>query len=289
MANVDTTTAANFIPEMWADAILNYAEDKFQIKNLVTDLSSMVANGGDILHIPRATEETAATLTDGNAITYGRNTDPKTDLAINQHAYEAKRITDVVKVQESAELFEIYTSTMGYAIAKNIETYLAQTIIQSASANDTALGTDNILSAAKLRAGIQKLLDINVDYTDGNTFLYASPAAYMNLLATSNFADYDKSGLANSPNVTGQILNVYGMPTFSSTLWDDDGGTGDETASIFTRGSVLFGMQIAPRIQSNYDMDYLATRVVVDVLYGAVLTQGAASPAGQIVNFTNPA
>ena len=35
MANVTTTTAANFIPEMWRDAILDYAERKFQLRNQV--------------------------------------------------------------------------------------------------------------------------------------------------------------------------------------------------------------------------------------------------------------
>lgn len=288
MANVTTTTAANFIPEMWAEAILDYAEAEFRIAKLVTDLSEEFVDGGDILHVPRVTEETAATLSTGAKLTYGANTDGVTNLTVNQHAYEAKRIPDVVRVQESAALFDRYTQSMGYAIAKNIETYLAQTIIQSASANDVSLGTDNILSAAKLRTGLQKLLDINVDYTNGRTYLYCSPAAYMNVLSISNFADYDKSGLTLAPNITGQVKNVYGMPTFSSTLWDDDGGTGDETASIFTSDSVLFAMQIKPRIQSDYDMDYLSTRVVADVLYGAVLAQEATDTAGQIVNFNNP-
>ena len=58
--NVTVTTAANFIPELWRDAILDYAERKFQIKNQVSDFSSMLAGGGDILHIPKVTEETAA-------------------------------------------------------------------------------------------------------------------------------------------------------------------------------------------------------------------------------------
>ena len=35
MANVTTTTAASFIPEMWRDAILDYAERKFQLSPLV--------------------------------------------------------------------------------------------------------------------------------------------------------------------------------------------------------------------------------------------------------------
>ena len=47
-------------------------------------------------------------------------------------------------------------------------------------------------------------------------------------------------------------------------------------------------MQIQPRVQSAYDIDHLATSVVADVLFGGVLTQTAATTAGQIVNFNNP-
>ena len=45
--NVTITTAANFIPEMWRDAILDYAERKFQMRNQVLDFSSMLSSGGD--------------------------------------------------------------------------------------------------------------------------------------------------------------------------------------------------------------------------------------------------
>jgi hypothetical protein len=47
-------------------------------------------------------------------------------------------------------------------------------------------------------------------------------------------------------------------------------------------------MQIAPRVQSAYDIDYLATSVVVDVLFGVEATQAAGNAAEQIVNFNNP-
>jgi hypothetical protein len=70
--------------------------------------------------------------------------------------------------------------------------------------------------------------------------------------------------------------------------WDDDGGTGDETASLFTRDSVVFAMQIEPRVQSAYDIDHLATSVVADCLFGASLVQSAGDSAGQISNFNNP-
>ena len=75
MAEVTLTTAANFIPEMWSDAILDYAEREFRLVNQVTDLSSMVSEGGNKLNIPKVTEETAATLSSGSAVSYGANTD----------------------------------------------------------------------------------------------------------------------------------------------------------------------------------------------------------------------
>ena len=49
MANVTVTTGANFIPELWSSAILDYAERAFSLRDKVSDFSSMVAGGGDII------------------------------------------------------------------------------------------------------------------------------------------------------------------------------------------------------------------------------------------------
>jgi len=288
MANVTVTTAANFIPEMWRDAILDYAERRFSLRNQVSDFSSMLSGGGDILHIPKVTEETAASKSADTAVTYSANTDGKIDLTVNQHHYEAKRIEDIVKVQESADLFNAYARSMGYALAKKVENYLAVDVIQSATGNDVALSADNTFTTALLRSGLQKLLDANHDYTDGDTFMYCSPAAYMSMLSLGDFAEANKRGDSVNPLVKGQVVMAYGMPIFASTDWDDDGGTNDETASIFKKESVYFAQQISPRVQSNYDIDYLATSVVADVLFGAALSHAASSTALGIVNFNNP-
>ena len=172
--NVTITTAANFIPEMWRDAILDYAERRFQLRNQVLDFSSMLADGGDILNIPKVAEETAAAKSAGTAVTYSANTDGEASISIDQHAYEAKRIDDIVRVQSSYDLFSLYAKSMGYGLAKKVENYLAVDIIQSATANDVTLSSDNTFTTALVRSGMQKLLDIGVDYTDGETFFYAS-------------------------------------------------------------------------------------------------------------------
>jgi len=285
-ANVQVTSAAAFIPELWQDAILDYAERRFSLKNKVTDMSSLLSKGGNTINIPRVDEDTAAAKVADTAVVYTKNTDGSTALVVDQHFYEAKRIEDIVLVQESADLFNMYTRAMGYALAKKVENYLAVDIIQDVSAHDVTLGSDNTLTSAKIREGTQALMDIGVDYTQ-DTFFYCSPAAYNSLFALSEFSLSNEAGRA-SAHVTGSQGMIMGMPVSYSVDWDDDGDAGDETASIFTRESVLFAMQIKPRLQSAYDIDHLATSVVADVLFGAVLTQANNDAASQIVNFVNP-
>ena len=288
MANVTVTTAANFIPEMWRDAILDYAERRFVLRNQVQDFSSMLAGGGDILHIPKVTQETAAAKAADTAVTYSVNTDGKIDLTVDQHHYEAKRIEDIVKVQESADLFNAYARSMGYALAKKVENYLAVDILQAATGNDVTLAADNTFTTALLRSGLQKLLDAGHDYTDGQTYLYCSPAAYMSMLSLGDFTEAQKRGDAENPNVAGRIMQAYGLSVYASTDWDDDGGTGDETATIFNKEAVYFAQQISPRVQSSYDIDHLSTSVVADVLFGAALSHAVGSTAMAVVNFNNP-
>ena len=110
----------------------------------------------------------------------------------------------------------------------------------------------------------------------------------MSMLSLGDFAEAQKRGDGANPLVKGQVVMAYGMPVFASTDWDDDGGTGDESASIFKRESIYFAQQIAPRVQSSYDIDHLATSVVADVLFGAALSHATSSTALGIVNFNNP-
>ena len=285
--NVTITTAANFIPEMWRDAILDYAERKFQMRNQVLDFSSMLSSGGDILNIPKVTEEEAVAKAANTAVTYTNNTDGVVQLAVDQHHYEAKRIEDIVRVQESADLFNAYAQSMGYALAKKVENFLAN-LVQGASGNDVTLSSDNTFTTALIRSGLQKLLDAGYDYTDGEHYFYCSPAAYMSLLSLGDFTEAQKRGDAENPLASGRIINAYGLEVYPSIDWDDDGTSGDETATIFNKNSVYFAQQLAPRVQSSYDIDHLATSVVADVLFGAALSHAASSTAMGIVNFNNP-
>ena len=299
-SNVTSTTAGSFIPELWAEAIKDYAERSLILKNLVTDMCDLAVNGSNKINIPKVAEEgvdgsgdpefNSKTAGSDTPIAYTFNTDGEAELELSDHFYEAKRIEDVATVQSSYDLFNLYTEAMGYSLAKKVENKIA-TLIQSATTNDVTLTVDNQWGSTAttgagsdhLRTGMANLWSQGIDTASGQCYLYASPGAYKNLLALDEFASAMKRGDDQNPYVTGALGMVYGMPVFVSKDWDDGSTTGAETASIFTKNAVAVAIQHL-RVQSQYDIDHLATSVVCDCLFGATLVHDKF-----VSNFNQPA
>jgi len=293
--NATVTTSANFIPELWSAPVLDYAEKRFALRQRVRDVSELLPadlQRGDTIHVPRVAAETARTKAEDTAVTFDTFTDGKTDLSIDQHVYVAKRIEDITSVQANIDLLEMYSESMGYAVADNIEGYIAATVLQGATGNDTAVATDNQMTAAEFRSGETKLLNSNWDIdgakATGNIYLYGNPAIVQHLKGLGTFTDTDKTGLNPSGTIQGMQLFAYGIPLIPSTDWGSAGTTGEEPATMWMKEGVLFAMQQDLRFQAHIDLNHLSTSVVIDALYGSVLTYPAAGTLGPVVNFTNP-
>ena len=283
MANVTKTTTDVFLGEMWSDAVLEFAQKRMQLRNQITDFSAL-ANGVDRINIPQVKEDTKRDKSADSAVTYDANTDTSRTIPLDQHIYEAKRIEDIANVQSNQSLFEVYASSMGYSLAKGVEAYLAGKI-QGHTQNLVTLATDDIILPAELRGGLELLLDQNYDYTDGDTFFYANPKAYMGLMGQGDFTESQKRGDAVNPIVSGNVMEIYGMPVYPSTDWSEGGV--NISGSVFKRESVYYAEQFGVRSQSAYDLDHLATSVVVDMLFGATLSHPEENALGGIVNFKN--
>ena len=283
MANVTKTTTDVFLGEMWSDAVLEFAQKRMQLRNQITDFSAL-ANGVDRINIPQVKEDTKRDKSADSAVTYDANTDTSRTIPLDQHIYEAKRIEDIANVQSNQSLFEVYASSMGYSLAKGVEAYLAGKI-QGHTQNLVTLATDDIILPAELRSGLELLLDQNFDYTDGDTFFYANPKAYMGLMGQGDFTESQKRGDAVNPIVSGNVMEIYGMPVYPSTDWSEGGV--NISGSVFKRESVYYAEQFGVRSQSAYDIDHLATSVVVDMLFGATLSHPEENALGGIVNFKN--
>jgi len=297
--NVTAATAANFIPEKWMEPMLDYAQRAMGIRRRVMDAYELAIDPpdrmkeGDILHCPRISEETASTKSANTAVSFTTFTDPVTDVTINQHAYVAKRIEDIAEIQSNLNLLETYVSAMAYGVEKNIEAYVAVTLLQEATGHDVSLTTDNQCTAAEFRTGEQNLMDegYNIDgWKDrGELSFYSDAAIHQYLKGLGTFTDYQITGREPSGTVTGKMQVVYGVPVFVSTDWDGDGTTGNEEATLFHRSAVLLAVQQEPKFEVGRNLQQLSDEIVYSILYGGSLSSGGAADSTlAAVNFNSP-
>ena len=71
---------------------------------------------------------------------------------------------------------------------------------------------------------------------------------------------------------TGQVGNLFGIPVFTSSLIPTTTSTGIESAYLVHKSAIAVAVQQDIRVQSDYDVSYLGTKVVADIIYGAVIT-----------------
>tara|TARA_Y100000593_G_scaffold75839_1_gene139969 strand:+ start:1072 stop:2223 length:1152 start_codon:yes stop_codon:yes gene_type:complete len=230
----DSATASlqEFIPEVWGASIQDYMEKNLVFAKLATDQSAMVAGGGDRIHLPRHTELTASdtygggtvaveTLIDTN-LAFAKSTDAEDayTLDINQAIHSAISITDVAKVQSSYDVMNLYTSKLGYALAKKIDAYVGIKLFEEVAFN-YANGTDDGNQAGNtieintthdsyniIAAGVSNLVEA-VHTNDSNLedwTMVLVPKCYASLFKLADFARYD--GIGNS--FGGQVPTISG-------------------------------------------------------------------------------
>ena len=70
MAYLDTTTGANFIPELWAEPIYKFFFANLKLRGSVDDYSSLVKDAGDTVHIPKIQIDGTETKSVSTAVTF---------------------------------------------------------------------------------------------------------------------------------------------------------------------------------------------------------------------------
>lgn len=269
-ANVNPTNlASGFLQSLWTEGMLKYAEKQFMLKNLVTDFTSLASEGSAVIQVPLLDEPTIASApTDSSALTFQADDDSVGSITLNQHPYEARRIEDIAQAQASSDLFELYSKSLGYSVAKGVESTIS-TIIQAASTNaDIPLAADDTMTTAKLVAGFETMLENNVDPVAGDLFLCVSPKVYGELLQEEEFSHALKRGDGMNPSVTGALGMILGMPVYIDNNLAGTGVANAECAYIFHRSAVGFAYAIEPRVQSQYNLEYIAHDVVADCVFG---------------------
>ena len=264
------------IPELWAKAIYGYFEASLILRPICDDYSALVKGKGDAINIPEIPEVTGLTdKTEGTMVVYGDETLVDTNILINKHKYVAKMFEDLGVIQANEPLFSKYAQAMGYQLAKQVDTDI---IVELDDLGTTqTLTTDNVLSIGDAETAVATMLSYNLDPADCvwivNTTMYADLLA-QGMLTHTGLTNAATSGNQSqginfsSPTAGGSVPQFFGMPVLTSSMIGSAAGTGNEVGYCVKKGAVAIAIQQEVRVQSEYSVDFLATKMVADCIYG---------------------
>jgi len=279
-----TSTADDFVPELWSDGIYRYFERGTIFKNLVEDYSSLVKGAGDIVNIPQIDFDASSDKAANTLVTYDATATTVTQLAIDKHKYNAMLFEDVLLIQSNADLVSKYTQMFGEALARAVD---ADIWAELDGVNEGAtLGTDDVMLAAEFQAALANLGENDVPYMDGECSFVVNPTLAADIMDPSagiskNFWRADASGnggVLTEGATKGFIGKLFGINVYMSNTVATAGTA--ISGAIFHKSAAVCAVQQDVRVQAEYSIDALGTKVVADMIYGAKLLDSSSNKRG---------
>ena len=143
MPNVTSTTAAEFINEVWSNELNKAIEFDMVIFNMFTDWTKRATDkgGGQIFHLPARHNLTANTKTASNDATPEAITETEQTFTPSTHQIVAQEIEDFAQVMSMYDIRSEYTSAASYALAR------ARDVAAAALLDDNTTNTVGTLTA----------------------------------------------------------------------------------------------------------------------------------------------
>jgi len=270
------TTEQYFIPEIWADGIYKYFDRKTVFRGLVDDYSSLVKGKGygDAINVPEMSIISASAKSAGADVAYDATATTTTQLTLNKHKYVAKLFEDIALIQSEADLVSKYSRMMGEALARQVDADLWAQIEQVNQSQD--LSADNTLTAGVFESVLATLGENDIPYMDGECAMVVNPTLFADILNPSGgiaqyFIRNDAVGEGNRGLRSGMVGSMYGIDVYMSNTCDSSGTDGVVAGAVFHKSACVFASQQEVRVQSEYSIDALGTKLVSDLLYGCKL------------------
>ena len=279
-----TSTADDFVPELWSDGIYRYFERGTIFKNLVEDYSSLVKGSGDIVNTPQIDFDASSDKAANTLVTYDATATTVTQLAIDKHKYNAMLFEDVLLIQSNADLVSKYTQMFGEALARAVD---ADIWAELDGVNEGAtLAGDDAMTAAEFQAALANLGENDVPYMDGDCSFVVNPTFAADIMdpnagISKNFWRADASGSGTvlvDGGTKGFIGKLFGINVYMSNTVATSGTV--ISGAIFHKSAAVCAVQQDVRVQAEYSIDALGTKVVADMIYGAKLLDSASNKRG---------
>ena len=283
------TDAEEFVPKIWSDGIYRFFERGTVFKNLIEDYSSLVQAAGDTVNIPQIDLVASADKAINTLVTYDATDSTQTQLVINKHKYNAMLFEDVLMIQSNADLMAKYTQMFGEALARAVD---ADIWAELDGVNEGAtLGTDDVLTDTEFQAALANLGENDVPYMDGGVSMVVNPTLMADILdpaagVSRNFWRADAGGDGSAlieGGTKGFIGKLFGINVYMSNTVATAGTA--ISGALFHKSAAVCAVQQDVRVQAEYSIDALGTKVVADMIYGAKLIDSASNKKGY--KFTN--
>ena len=280
-----TTTADDFVPELWSDGIYRYFSRGTIFKNLIEDYSSLVQSSGDTVHIPQIDLKTSSDKASNTLVTYDATVTTETQLLIDKHKYNAMLFEDILKIQSNADLVAKYTQMFGESLARAFDED-AWGELDGLNVS-VALGSgDDNLSTTDFQAALASLGENDIPYMDGSCSLVVNPTMMADILdpgagISKNFWRADASGdgsILNNGGTKGFMGRLFGINVYMSNTISTGGSVC--CGAIFHKSAAVCAVQQGVRVQAEYSVDALGTKVVADTIYGVKLIDSSSNKKG---------
>ncbi len=303
-AAFDATDVAATTPEIWGDVLNEPVFPKAVFANFFTDLSYLMEEGGDTLHVPNIYTNTftaSTQSTQGNGVVDQSPAQVDVTLLTNTHIYVAWLFGDLTMKQLSKnyKLNEAYAREAKNVLMVALEDSLAA--LWSSLSTNVVGDTTTVLSDAEIRDAINALDTLNYDLTETAFFFhpfvfwtqlggiakyYSQYAANLDYIRTGNFGPGDASrGLRGvlydqpcyvTPRVVSGLQtyrNIFAHKSaFGYAIQTPANGGGEGNSRM--------------RVQADYLLQNLAMLAVVDMIYGTAVLR---EPAAVVVNANSTA
>ena len=267
------TTEQYFIHEIWADGIYIYFDRKTVFRGLVDDYSALVSGKGygDAINVPEMSIITATAKSAGADVAYDATATTTTQLALNKHKYVAKLFEDIALIQSEADLVAKYSRMMGEALARQVDADIWAELDGLNQSQD--LSADNTLTAGVFESVLATLGENDIPYMDGECSMVVNPTLFADILNPSGgiaqyFIRNDAVGEGNRGLRSGMVGSLYGIDVYMSNTVSSSGTDGTVAGAVFHKSAAVFASQQEVRVQSEYSIDALGTKLVSDLLYG---------------------
>lgn len=282
MANVEITTTANWIPEIWSTLILDALHNNTVLMPLQDRKYEAFATDGDRIHVPNlseisATSETRAQpATSGDwsesTIVFSANTENQTTIELDRRTYAAVLVDDPVGIQANVPALSIYTSEIGRSVAQKIDTDIG-TSLDGTSNNK---GADNVAVTDQIIRDSREVMDAgNVEPME--RFMVVSPETLMDLFNIDRYMNnlYQASlGNFDSSKGRGFVGRIYEFDVYETTNLPT--GTNGNKNFMFQREGNAFVLQQDIRVTMREPHDQFSTAVRAVAYYGNKIMRGNA-------------